>query len=165
MDIFRNFEWTFTPQTRELQGRDLHTTRFRLSPTFYFSTSDFFFFGFLSVSEILRTSFWSGFGGLPPPPLPPLLRKKNIEIWGRSLGSFLAKNHRNRSYPDPLLATFRIAEGGSRGGSGGGPGGGVWILFSKFVSLFLLCCCSFVFDFGLFVFICACFVFRRFFIL
>ena len=54
------------------------------------------------------------------PPLPPLLRKKNIEIWGRSLGSFLAKNHPNRSYPRVLLACSRIAEGASRWGSRGG---------------------------------------------
>ena len=53
-------------------------------------------------------------------------RKK--KIWGMSLGSFLAKNHPNRSYSRALLAmskfrfslfAFRIAEGASRGGPGG----------------------------------------------
>ena len=42
------------------------------------------------------------------------------KIWGRSLQAFLTKNHPNRSYPRPLLAIFRIAEGASRGGSGWG---------------------------------------------
>ena len=36
--------------------------------------------------------------------------------------SFLTTNHANRSYPRPLSAIVRIAEGASRGGSGGGAG-------------------------------------------
>ena len=117
INIFRYFEWTFTPQTRKLQGRDLHTTRFRLSPTFYFSTSDFFFWIFVGVS--FGGHFDQNWEVFHPPSRAPLLRQKNMEIWGRSLGSVLAKNHPNRSYPRPLLAASCIAEGTSQGGSGG----------------------------------------------
>ena len=125
MDIFRYFEWTFTPQTRELQGRDLHTTRFRLSPTFYFSTLYLFicriFVGFLNPSNVILIRIWRS---STPSLAPPLLRKKSIEIWGRSLGSFLAKNHPNRRFVHLLLATStsRIAEGASRGGREPPPG-------------------------------------------
>ena len=72
MDIVRYFEWTFTPQTRELQGRDLHTTRFRLSPTFYFSTSDFcfrIFFGVRNPSDVILIRICrSSTPSLAPPP-------------------------------------------------------------------------------------------------
>ena len=62
----------------------------------------------------------------PLPCPPPLLRKKSIEIWGRSLGSFLAKNQLNRSYPRPLVAASRIAEGASQGRVWGGAGVPPW---------------------------------------
>ena len=47
-------------------------------------------------------------------------KKKSV---GRSLRSFVTKNHPNRSYPRPLLATPRIAEGASGGGGVGGNAG------------------------------------------